>query len=182
MMTCSDKVNNIYFEWMMDILCSGRYANDISYRKLLTKLHHMQFRYTIPRDENRADDGINLRHRFACEYDCIENAEQYLSGPCSVLEMMLALAIRCEETIMVDPLVGNRTGQWFWGMVRSLGLGSMIDSRFDEQYVEAVVNRFLDHEYEPNGKGGLFTIKNCKDDLRNAEIFYQLCWYLDSIA
>ena len=83
---------------------------------------------------------------------------------------------------MEDPLVGNRTGQWFWGMIRSLGLGTMIDSRFDEEYVEAAIDRFLDHEYEPNGKGGLFTIKDCKDDLRTAEIFYQLCWYLDSIA
>ena len=33
---------------------------------------------------------------------------------CSVLEMMIALAIRCEEHIMDDPDVGNRTGQWFW--------------------------------------------------------------------
>ena len=179
MMPYKDEVNLKYFEWMMDILCRGRYANNISFRKLLLKLHHTEFRYSIPRDENRADDGIRLRYRFACSSDDKDSA-RYLTGPCSVLEMMLALAIRC-EIIMEDPLVGNRTGQWFWGMIRSLGLGTMIDSRFDEEYVEAAIDRFLDHEYEPNGKGGLFTIKDCKDDLRTAEIFYQLCWYLDSI-
>ena len=39
--------------------------------------------------------------------------------------MMIALAIRCEEHIMDDPDAGDRTGQWFWSMLVSLGLGSM---------------------------------------------------------
>lgn len=43
--------------------------------------------------------------------------------PCSVLEMIIALAIRLEEHIMDDPDIGNRTGQWFWDMIVSLGLG-----------------------------------------------------------
>ena len=66
MMSYKDEVNLKYFEWMMDILCRGRYANNISFRKLLLKLHHTESRYSIPRDENRADDGIRLRYRFAC--------------------------------------------------------------------------------------------------------------------
>ena len=45
-----------------------------------------------------------------------------------------------------------------------------------------VIKRFLDRDYEPNGKGGLFTIKNCRQDLRKVEIWYQLCWYLDSFT
>ena len=52
---------------------------------------------------------------------------------------------------------------------------------FDKQYVTKVIGRFLNREYEPNGKGGLFIINNCNDDLRDVEIWYQLCWYLDSI-
>ena len=94
--------------------------------------------------------------------------------------MMLALAIRCEETIMDDPKVGNRTKQWFWGMVTNLGLGSMTDDRFDRRFVDDVVERFLDRRYEPDGTGGLFTVRNCRYDLRKVEIWYQVCWYLDS--
>jgi hypothetical protein len=96
--------------------------------------------------------------------------------------MIIALAIRCEETYMDDASIGDRTGQWFWGMIRNLGLGSMVDSRFDKLYVEEVVRRFLDREYEADGTGGLFTIKNCDADLRDVEIWYQLCWYLDTIT
>ena len=96
--------------------------------------------------------------------------------------MMVALAIRCEETIMDDPQVGSRTGQWFWGMINNLGLGAMIDEKFDKNYVKEIVDRFLNRDYEPDGRGGLFTIRHCEDDLRNVEIWNQLCWYLDSIS
>ena len=82
---------------------------------------------------------------------------------------------------MDDPDVGDRTGQWFWSMITSLGLGSMTDDRFDWHYTHTVVTRFLNREYEPNGKGGLFTIRNCHRDLRKVEIWDQLCWYLGTI-
>ena len=95
---------------------------------------------------------------------------------------MIALAIRCEENIMDDTSYGDRTAQWFWGMITSLGLGDQTDSRIDYIYVDDVIKRFLDRDYEPNGKGGLFTIKNCRQDLRKVEIWYQLCWYLDSFT
>ena len=172
-------LNTEYFEWMCGLVCNNRYTKTVSYRMLLTCLHNTDFTYTIPRDENRAEDGLDLRYRFAYE-NHIENAEDHIYGPCSVLEMMIALAIRCEENIMDDPSYGNRTGQWFWGMIVNLGLGSMTDDRFDEQFVDDVIFKLLNREYEPNGKGGLFTVRNCKYDLRTVEIWYQMCWYLDT--
>ena len=175
------RINDEYFEWMCGLICSNRYAEAISYRKLLAYLHNIEFTYSIPRDKNRAEDGLDLRYRFAYETN-IKHAEDYIHGPCSVLEMMVALAIRCEENIMDDPSYGNRTGQWFWSMIVNLGLGFMTDSRFDEQFVDDVIFRFLNREYEPDGKGGLFTVRNCKYDLRTVEIWYQMCWYLDTFV
>ena len=96
--------------------------------------------------------------------------------------MMVALAVRCEETIMDDTRYGDRTGQWFWEMMTNLGIGNMFDERFDAEFVEEKVSIFLDREYAPNGKGGLFYIKGCQDDLRDVEIWTQLCWYLDKFA
>ena len=130
-------------------------------------------------DENRAEDGVDLRWRFACERgNDIYDGD--IEGPCSMLEMMVALAIRC-EAFMDDPTIGDRTAQWFWEMVVSLGLGAMYNRRFDRKYVEEVVSRFLDRDYEPNGKGGLFTIRNYDRDLRDMEITHQLYAYLNSI-
>lgn len=175
-----DRIIDEYFEWLINVVCGERYSNKISYRKLLSHLHAITFTYSIPRDINRAEDGIDLRYRFALEHE-YSDTPRCLNGPCSVLEMMVALSIRCEETIMDDPNIGNRTTQWFWSMVTNLGLGSMTDDRFDIQYVDDVIDRFLKREYEPDGKGGLFRIKRCTYDLRNIEIWRQLCWYLNTI-
>lgn len=176
-----DRIINDYFEWLVDIACPESYTGEISFRKLLMHLHSIAFNYSIPNDVNRAEDGIDLRYRYAIEQGYRDTPE-CLEGPCSILEMMVALSIRIEENIMDDPRVGDRTRQWFWGMVTSLGLGSMTDNRFDKKYVDDVIERFLNHEYEPDGKGGLFTIRRCEQDLRNVEIWYQLCWYLDGIV
>lgn len=180
-MTTDKIINNDYFNWLYALACGNRCSEHISYRKLLMQLHGITFEWVIPRDENRAEYGIDLRRRFAYDYTCIDDAESYLTEPCSVLEMMLALSIQCED-IMDDTAYGNRTSQWFWGMITSLGLGSMTDDRYDKKYVIQTVERFLDRDYDPDGKGGLFRIKNCPDDLRDVEIWVQMLWYLDSIT
>lgn len=172
-----------YFEWMYHIVCDGRYSESHSYRKLLSYLHRTPFRWEIPKDVNRAEDGTELRYRFAYEnYMDETEVQEELRGPCSVLEMMLALAIRCEETIMDDPNIGDRTSQWFWKMVVNLGLGPMVDRKFDQQYVEEVISRFLDREYDADGHGGLFVVRDCGCDLRDVEIWTQAMWFLDSIT
>jgi hypothetical protein len=134
-------------------------------------------------DENRALDGIALRERFEdeCAYEPGIMDSYFKGRPCSVLEMMIALSIRCEEDIMSDPTRGNRIGQWFWSMIVSLGLGGITDYRYDREYVDNVIFRFLTRNYDRDGKGGLFTIPNCGVDLRDVEIWHQMCWYINSI-
>lgn len=179
-MTFKDRIRNEYFDWMHDMVCNERYSTETSYRKLLMCLHSIEFIFVLPMDENRAVDGVSLRYRFALWQEQEELAD-YLDGPCSVLEMMIALTLRCEETLMDNPEIGERLGQWFWGMIVSLGLGSMSDAKFDRRYVEDIVGRFLYREYESNGKGGLFTIKNSRRDLRDIEIWLQMNDYIKSI-
>lgn len=178
-MSFNQGVKDEYFEWLYDKVCKGRAHSKFSYVKLFKHLHQTEFIFIIPNDINRAKDGADLRYRFAMLKDD-DTIMDILDGPCSVLEMMVALAIRCEESIMDDTQFGDRTGQWFWGMMSNLGIGRMDDDIYDEDYVGTVINRFLERRYEPNGKGGLFYIKDCEDDLRDVEIWIQLCWYLDN--
>lgn len=177
------KLNEEYFEWMYQMVYNEKYSRYLSYRKLLRHLNDIEFTYIIDMDGNRAEDGINLRYQFGRDRGikepiittCLDNRS------CSVLEMMIALSIRCEVHIMDDPTIGDRTGQWFWNMIVNLGLGTMTDSRFDANYIDEVIYCFLNRRYSINGEGGLFTIKHCSKDLRNVEIWYQAMWYMDEI-
>ena len=180
-MRIEDRIKSDYFEWMYDLVCADRFSKFISYRQLLTFLHDTEFVYFVPYDENRAAEGIALRYRYCVIHEC-EDLECYLTGPCSVLEMMIALAIRCEENIMDDPEMGDRTGQWFWNMITNMGLSSMSDSNYNEWLVNDVVTRFLEREYEPDGRGGLFRVKGWHRDMRTAEIWHQLMAYINSLV
>ena len=170
-----DDLNSEYFEWLYDLVSDRRFARSVSYRELLLYLHSTPFLYTIPKDENRAEDGICLRDRFP-------GRARTMFDECSLLEMMIALAIRCEESIMDDTAMGDRTAQWFWSMISSLGLGGMNDERFDVRLVDDVIWRFQNRKYDRDGRGGLFTVRNSDRDLRKVEIWIQMLWYLDSIA
>lgn len=173
-----DRIQDHYFEWMCQLI-DGKDSE----RRLLMHLHEVDFTYTIPMDGNRAEDGIDLRYRFGreCGYDDHMIATYLDDRDCSVLEMMVALALRCEEHIMDDPDIGDQTSRWFWTMIDSLGLNNMTGSRYNRQYVDAAIEVFLNREYKRNGAGGLFTVKNANRDMRSVEIWYQMCWYLDDI-
>lgn len=180
-----DSIINEYFNWLYGLVQGRRYSGQVSFRKLLMRLHDTEFRYSLPRDQNTADAGVDLRYRFAVTQGYEDDSDlvmDYLEGPCSVLEMMVALSVYCEQHIMDDPNIGDRTSQWFWEMIVNMGLGSMTDPRFDKHYVDDVVERMLDREYDPDGRGGLFTVRHCDQDLRDVAIFHQLCWYINTIT
>lgn len=177
----NERLTQAYFDWMCHLVSEPRRFGRPSRKKLLGHLHEHPFQWVPVMDRNRADDGMELRYRFACDngYPWPAVAAAFGRDPCSVLEMMVALAIRCEEHIMGDPDIGNRTGEWFWGMVNSLGLGRMNDANDDPYAVTQAVLRLAEQDYEPNGRGGLFTVSRYNVDLRTVEIWYQMMWYLD---
>ena len=168
---------------MYQLVCDG-YIEGLSYRRLFDYLHRIDFTFSIPMDGNRAEDGIDLRYRFGYENDIRDPIIMaYLDDrPCSVLEMLVALAMRCEEHIMRDPDAGNQTGRWFWIMLNNLGLNQMDDNNFDRHFVDDIVTRWMERKYDSDGNGGLFIIKNSRYDLRSIEIWYQMNWYLNEMV
>ena len=173
-----DDIVNGYFCWLIDKVCE--YPDDaINYNKLFRTLHDTDFEWTIPLDANRAIDGEELRRIYAIETNHSERTvDLYINWDCSVLEMMVALADKCETQIMYDPEYGDRTAKWFWIMIENLGLQDMTNDNFDYDFVAFVLSRFMQRTYKADGDGGLFRLKNPIRDMRNVEIWYQLNWYL----
>lgn len=185
-------IDSEYYDWLIDrILPYNRWADvpepPITYYDLLHALYNIPYEPFLDDDEHRYADGIALRERFAIIANLREEEEELLTNwyECSVLEMMVALALKCEEQIMHDPEYGSRTKQWFWFMIRSLGLNKFCDAYMDKHPeaiddIKDIVERFMRNEYKPNGEGGLFIV-DCGEDLSKKSIWYQLMRYLDTI-
>ena len=175
-------INEEYFNWLCSLVDDSKPSNKYGYTKLLKYLYDTEFIYILPMDGNRYEDGISLRYRFGYEHNIeapiIASCLDRDKGPCSILEMMVALAHRCEENITFNPELGIMSGKWFWMMVSNLGLGGMTDNCFDDEFVNSVIWRFLDREYSHDGEGGLIYIPNSQYDMRTTEIWYQMMRYL----
>ena len=171
-----------YFKFLCSIVDDEDF-DPSRYQILLSRLHQEPFTWLLPDDENRALDGLSLRVEFGMlngksELDSKLDSSRY---PCSILEMMVALAKRCETEIMEDMDIGRRVGRWFKVMLRNLGVNYERDDIYDEEFVEFIIAEFLNRGYEPNGNGGLFFVSNTDVDFRKVEIWYQMHAYLRSI-
>lgn len=178
----ASKIQFDYFLWMVDLVCDKRYTQGTTWKQLLTFLDRVDFSFTMEMDSNRARDGEQLRYRFGFEKgipnEMIHSALNLRC--CSMLEMMVALALRCEEHITADPENGDQTGKWFFEMIESLGLGGMDDSSFDSRFASECVHRFLQRQFRRDGQGGLFTVPNSIRDMRALDIWYQMMTYLNN--
>jgi hypothetical protein len=92
---------------------------------------------------------------------------------CSVLEMMIAFAIKAEfETDMT-------MREWFWLFMENLELSDMNDTHSEvSENVMKVMDTFIWRTYSRNGRGGMFPLKKPQHNQTKVEIWYQFCEYL----
>ena len=169
-----------YFYWLIRLIGDGYIEGN--YQKLLWKLYVTDFVWELDYDRNRAADGIFLRRIFERErgkswqyYAKNDGSER----PCSMLEMMIALARKAEDNIMHDPDLGDRSGLWFWTMMQNLGLDVYDDYNFFESEVDRILDIFIHRRYENNGNGGAFPVKKQTRDLRKTDLWWQMNAYLE---
>ena len=161
-----------YFEWLLD-QTRCRFVKTDDYRLLLEYLYLREFTWTIPFDSHRADNGLGLRYEFASEYGYLDE-----DRPCTVLEVLIALARDWEHEIVYDFHKGDRSAQWFWTMINNLGLLDYPDWSFEEDIVDEIINIWLERRFEKNGNGSPFLVKVVNRDQRRIELWLQLQDYL----
>lgn len=168
-------MSDAYFCWLKRLIGDGYFEEN--YQKLLWKLYTTVFFYELDYDRNRAADGVYLRKNFLREFriDGPEAVNFEEGSPCSVLEMMVALARKAEDDIMHDPEIGDRTGHWFWVMLENLGLDIYDDIGYNEASVDRILYVFMHHQYAPNGgAGGMFSVRKSCRDMRKTDLWWQL--------
>ena len=179
------RIRDDYHDWLIDLTCNWceLYSGTGTYYNLMTYLYSRQFTWSLMMDGNRASDGLETRFIFVDQSEeyTYRDVYIYLTHSCNVLEMMTALAARCENHIMGDPSQTDNTGKWFWEMITNMHLEDMTDDRYDESYVDMVVTNMLNHNYKENGDGGLFRINDPYKDMRLVDIWCQLSWYLNEV-
>ncbi len=168
--------SNQYFLWLCGQI---RNRSHTRYRKLLDALHLRQFYWSVPNDDNRLEDGLRLRDIFVNSHPSFLPPDP--RDPCSMLEMLVALAGRMEDEL-ADPQKGNRISHRFWEMIHNIGLDQFDDDDFDEamdnSVIDYILNRLVNRTYDRRGNGSLFPCKRYGRNLAKVEIWYQMQQYL----
>ena len=141
----------------------------------MRQLYVKEFVWLIPNDDNRAEDGKELRYEFINEQGIDEVDQAWLDLGCSVLEMMIALARRAAFE-SDDEVV-----EWFWRFIFNLGLNNHTDIAYKsatEREVDNVLDTVIFRTYDADGLGGLFPLTHPRQDQRKVELWYQLAAYL----
>lgn len=154
-----------YFDWLCMIDIPDGYRRS-DYSMLLNLLMNTEFHWVVPRDENRAKDGLELRDIY--EQETGEWCDAY--GSCSVLEMLTALAIRCNDEIMYNPDDPKRADIWFWMFIENLGLAVFKNENSHPQPQTAILRILNSHK--------MFSFPEQPPNFDKMELWCQLNHYL----
>ena len=180
------RTNDPYFEWLCrKVKIGAQYGKP--YVKLARELHSYKYdtRDMLPMDENRAYDGLELRVIFMNQYGEVGSSTN--RGACTMLEFLVGLAGRM-NFLMGDENTESKRPYYFFSMIRNLMLLKFSDERFEEAngefFVRDAVERILHRNYDRDGSGGLFPLRNPEaGDQRKKEIWYQMqAWLSEHCA
>lgn len=184
----SDTMKNEYFNYLIGVVGidkTTQLPDTQTYFSLLKQLHKKDFYYTLDRDYNRANDGEKLRYGdFKEEGQYTDDDISFLSGPASVLEMMVALSVKASDIMWSDDSDAG-AGKWFWVFIENLGLDQYTDQEYidkpDSLYdVDDILEKFMSRKYKRNGSdGSMFPMRMSKKDMRNMELWYQMNEWLN---
>lgn len=169
-----------YIDWLINLVCDEDRRR--AYSSLFSLLYSIPYRWSIPLDANRSEDGLDLRARYEKEVgEKVINIMSNDTETCNVLEFLIALAIRC-EFIISGSFDENTTYKWFWMMIDNMGLTGAVNDDWDEDAAIKIVDNMLDRKYDIDGShGGLFVVDDPEKDFAKKDIWYQLNAWIISI-
>lgn len=135
---------------------------------LFILLSELEFIWNHPLDENRAKSGLELRSDFEYETGEYLDKTSGLMPKCTIFELLADLAISCENRIMYDPLIGNRTSKWFFEFLNNLDL---LDGSRSDQDIRDNIQKEI-------AEGLAFPLKFSKNGPVREQLWTQLGSYM----
>ena len=172
-----EPLENLYFNWLCaKVIDIRNHTPTLTYWTLFRTLQGTEFVWILSGDDNRAEDGLDLRGEFLLEADIPDNQEnlewRHFHG-CSILEMFIAFSKRAE---LMTELPAK---DWFWEFMENLGFKDFNDaSKVTPDEIGEILYRVIWRTYDPAGQGGIFPLERPHKDQRVVQIWYQFCDYL----
>lgn len=165
-----------YFIWLEPQVKDEQGHRTRTFRDLLWLMFETPFVELVPHDDNRMQDGLDLRMDFMrtlpVSYTLIETI-----GPCSFLEVMIGLSKRLAFA------AGGDAEGWAGQLLHNLELHRMTDPLSSHQCrkVARVLDRVIWRKYDPDGQGGFFPLTHPTMDQCHVELWYQMGAYINEI-
>lgn len=170
----SAPLDELYLTWLYSQIGSVKEKHPArTHWSLARQLFTKEFVWIIPNDDNRLEDGRDLRVEFLEEEGIEDPDPEWMRIGCSMLEMLVGLSRRLAFEAEGEPR------EWFWHLMKNLGLNHCSDKRrLTYEEVNDVLDRVIWRTYRWDGHGGLFPLNEPEKDQREVEIWYQLSAYL----
>lgn len=169
----TETLDDLYLTWLYAQVGDVKVRNKSrTYWDLFRQMYCKQFVWLVPNDDNRVQDGLDLRYEWATETG-IAPANEWMEEGCSFLEIVISLSRRLAFEGEGHPPV------WFWHLIGNLGLQECTDRpKYNQSEVDEVLDSVIQRTYDPSGRGGLFPLRYPKHDQREVELWYQMNEYL----
>lgn len=173
-----------YFDYLFEKVERNSYGSVVDER-ICSTLHSIIFDSDIV-DDTRIEDIQAAREDYFNLVECrpewdsaiFEGDEEF-----SVFELLVTLAEKLESKLMRNPIYGDRTPVWFWSMLENLDITTDTvikeDGNIDSDYIMSVICRWLYKEFQYNGDGSPFPLKNPSEDTRLCSIWRHAMYYLN---
>ena len=178
-------LDNHYLCWLMNqIHIEG--GGPEGYSKLCEVLQGCAFLTFVRMDENRREEGMDLRDEAEDDMNTGDIYGITVDDPfpytCSMMELLVVMTRRMHYE-MLDSEYEADIGKWAVELLTNAGLSGFTNSAFDKDNntrneAEMIIKDIVYHRYGFDGEGSMFPLRQPKYDQRTTELLTQMNNYL----